>query len=83
MPEEVEIFDACQLLGVDAVFGRPLNWLEVRVFTAIHKVRTFYVSRKYHHDKDGNINWPEWETNNPGKAKYLNEILKLAIDIRD
>jgi hypothetical protein len=58
--------------GVDAVMGRTLSYHEILCLNTADAIVSAY------NEKFSSKDWVEWEQNNPGKARLLNEAMRLA-----
>ena len=75
MPDELVILRSIDRYGVNAIYGRPLSFHEIRMMTLADSVVNAY------REREKSDNWGAWTDMNPDKAELLAEAGKLAEDI--
>jgi len=71
IPDEIILVRSVDKYGVQAVFGRPLSFHEIRMMSLADNVVNAHRERA----KSGN--WAEWAEANPNKARILADAGKL------
>ena len=72
-PWELQAYNEIKDLGVEAITGKKV--LDVRLIRDMNiaaNLARIFNAREQHRDEDGNVNWSEWESNNPEEADALN-----------
>jgi len=65
LPEDIEAGRLIERFGVQAVYGRPLGYGEMRRINLSESIVQAYRSRDNYRDKDGAENWSEWSARFP------------------
>jgi len=65
LPEDIEAGRLIERFGVQAVYGRPLGYGEMRRISIAEGIVQAYRSRDNYHDKDNSENWSEWAARFP------------------
>jgi len=72
-PWELQVYNEIKDLGAEAVTGKKI--LEVHLIRDMNiaaNLTNAFRAREEHKDEDGNVNWSEWESNNPEGTDILN-----------
>ena len=77
IPDELVLLWSIDRYGVEAVFGRPLSFQEVRSMTLADNVYSAYKERARAE------NWAEWAGTHPAKARLLAEVGQLYDELDD
>ena len=62
LPEDIEAGRLIERFGVQAVYGRPLGYGEMRRISIAESIARDYQNRSNYRDKNGAENWSEWAT---------------------
>ena len=65
LPEDIEAGRLIERFGVQAVYGRPLGYGEMRRISIAESIARDYQHRSNYRDKNGAENWSEWAARFP------------------
>lgn len=65
LPEDIEAGRLIERFGVQAVYGRPLGYGEMRRISIAESIARDYQNRSNYRDKSGAENWSEWSAHYP------------------
>jgi hypothetical protein len=77
LPDELAMLSSIDRFGVQAVYGRPLSFHELRMMRLSENIGNYYRERAKAE------NWAVWAESNPGKAEVLAMAGKLYAQLED